>query len=178
MRTAMFAALFILTAATASAQSDPYMWVGATTTTFTGDGNGGGFVAMTTQCRTDYGATARMCSSQEILESLTLDLAAIPAAGCWIRPISEATLNGYVQDVPNVLAGSCEGWKNAQSNWFGLVLLDTGGLEGGENNGALCSVPRSVACCKPTPIPEPQASLGLPIGAVTLAALSIVKGGG
>jgi hypothetical protein len=67
-------------AESASAQTSPFQWVGVTTTSFVGGGSGG-FVAMTEQCRVDYGATARMCKSIEIIESVTISLVDVPASG-------------------------------------------------------------------------------------------------
>ena len=61
----------------------PYQWVGATTVLYDGSGNGLGFIGMTSQCRGEFGAGARMCTSQEILESDTHNLSAIPVDGCW-----------------------------------------------------------------------------------------------
>lgn len=50
-----------------------YQGVGVTAVAFTGDGNGLGFIGMTSQCRGEFGPGARMCTSQEILESGTLN---------------------------------------------------------------------------------------------------------
>ena len=78
-------ALALVYASNAFAQTDPYQWVGATTVAFTGDGNGLGFVGMTSQCRAEFGAGARMCTSEEVMNSDTLNLNAIPEEGSWLR---------------------------------------------------------------------------------------------
>jgi hypothetical protein len=156
-----------------SAAANPFQWVGATSVAFTGDGNGLGFVGMTTQCRADYGPGARMCKSEEILESDTLDFNAIPAEGCWIRPTfvpggsSAADMTGLT-DPPEGL--TCQGWTNVAES--GVSLRPNGGFQ-----ETSCTLVAPVACCAPTPIPEPQASLSLPIGAVGLAGLSMMRGG-
>ena len=77
-----------------------YQWVGVTTVAYDGSGNGLGFTGMTSQCRADFGPGARMCKSEEVTDSDTLNFNAIPAVGrmeslrdgsavpagsCWIR---------------------------------------------------------------------------------------------
>jgi hypothetical protein len=57
------------------------------------------------------------------------------------------------------------------SDLVGLIPEASGGI--GRDG---CHEPRPVACCKPTPIPEPSASLSLPIGAMGLVGLSMLKG--
>jgi len=165
--------------------SCPYQWVGATATLYDGSGNGLGFVGMTSQCRAEYGPGARMCTSQEVLDSDTLNLNGIPSSGCWVRPswrsISTASFSSLALDESGVSGevapGSgdndtftCRGWTNDFRN--GLSLLPTGGFQ-----RQLCSVARSVACCAPTPIPSPTSSLSIPIGAGALVGLASMRGG-
>ncbi|MEZ4282294.1 MAG: hypothetical protein R3F21_22040 [Myxococcota bacterium] len=165
--------LLLILASSAHAQ-DPYQWVGATSVSFTGDGNGLGFVGMTTQCRADFGPGARMCTSQEVLESDTLNFNAIPQAGCWIRPTfvpagsaSAIDMSGSADSGPGL---SCQGWTNTSES--GVSLRPNGGLE-----RIACSAVSPVACCKPFPVAEPQASMMLPTGVGMLAMWSMMKGG-
>ena len=90
------AALMILAASAAQAQAtNPYQWVGFTTTTFDGSGNGFGVTSMTTQCRADFGPGARMCKSSEYMDSDTLNPSGIPEDGAWLRP----SWRGFAQPV-------------------------------------------------------------------------------
>jgi hypothetical protein len=179
--------LLSLFAFPAAAQSDPYQWVGFTPVAFTGDGNGLGFIGMTTQCRADFGAGSRMCTSEEFLLSDTLNPNAIPTAGAWIRPSwnphsSEGLFGtdvvgldetGVYGDASKHL--TCRGWTTKSSGNSGLVVANQPGITiGGFENGQ-CTEARPVACCKPTPVPAPTSSLSLPIGAGALAGLSMVK---
>lgn len=164
----------------------PYQWVGATSVAFTGNGNGLGFVGMTTQCRADFGPGARMCQSSEVLESDTLNLNAIPAAGCWVRPSWRPVASGSSGDILGLdesgqawdarVRMTCSAWtatgEGSSGPVTGLVLSVNGGIE-----PAACISARPVACCKPIAVGEPQASLMLPTGVGILALLSMLKGG-
>jgi hypothetical protein len=163
--------------------SCPYQWVGVTSVAFTGDGNGLGFVGMTTQCRADFGAGARMCKSDEIQNSDSLNPNSIPASGCWVRPSWRGWESGRALDDSGVtglanggLAGSgdamsCFNWSINDSAFNGLVLSSSG-----STHTAGCQNPRPAACCKPIAVGEPQASLMLPTGVGVLAVLSVLKG--
>jgi hypothetical protein len=165
--------------------SCPYQWVGATSVAFTGDGNGLGLVGMTTQCRADFGPGSRMCKSEEVMDSDTLNPNSIPAVGCWLRPSwrpvasSQATIDGLALDetgmarIPSDM--SCIGWTIGG----GGVITDVRGLILGppnRNNLGACTQARPVACCKPIAVGEPQASMMLPTGVGMLAMLSMMKG--
>lgn len=191
-------AMFTSTSATAQATgscapelvgspSCPYQWVGATSVAFIGNGNGLGFVGMTTQCRADFGAGARVCTSEEILGSDTLNPNAIPAQGCWLRPSwrgFKTGVNGHdtALDESGVVArvgpisqdqATCLSWQVGDNTFQGLTLLPAGNFfpQG-------CATARPVACCKPIAVGEPQASMMLPTGVGVLAMLSMVRGGG
>ncbi len=178
-------ALVLLSAATAHAQatgscapqyvgspSCPYQWVGITSVAFTGSGNGQGFVGMTSQCRVDFGPGARMCRSDEILRSDTLN-PNVAAGGCWVRPTYQPGFVGGVLDSSGTIIDNsllaCRGWTATAA---GGLTLTPGGFIAGE-----CSNAKPVACCKPIAVGEPQASLMLPTGVSVLAMLSILKGG-
>lgn len=169
-------------AADIGSPSCPYQWIGATSVAFKGDGNGLGFVGMTSQCRADYGAGARMCTSAEILASDTLNLNAIPSAGCWVRPSFQTDASSNYLDGSGSIDNetmSCRGWS-VKSIGRGLVLMPTGGLgpfadAGDGATGFTCDQSRPVACCKPIAVGEPQASMMLPAGIGVLAAFSALR---
>ena len=167
IRTILLAGLLLLVAGTAHAQKSqkspcsdgpgldcPYQWVGVTSVAFTGKGNATGFVGMTTQCRVDFGAGARMCKSEEVMDSTTLNFNAIPAEGCWIRPSWRPVSAGssYALDETGLTQlptnMSCGSWNLAGED--GIILTPNGGF-----SLQSCTVSRPVACCKPTPIPAP-----------------------
>ena len=158
----------------------PYQWVGATTVLYDGSGNGLGFIGMTSQCRGEFGAGARMCTSQEILDSDTHNINAIPIDGCWVRPVFQFLMDGSqtVLDASG-LSGSasslqCGGWNTGSTGLpgpLGLTLQPDGTFV-----RRLCTEARPVACCKPTPVPAPTSSLSLPIGAMGLVGLSMTRG--
>ena len=181
MRFAVLVCLLSLAASDSFAQSAPYQWVGATSVTYDGSGNGLGFVGMTSQCRADFGPGARMCRSREIMDSDTLNLNSIPTQGCWVRtewnpfaagrPSSNFVLgldeSGQSDSPANM---TCSSW--ASTGGTGLSLQPAGSLLMGG-----CSTPRSIACCAPTPVPSPTSLITIPIGVGTLAGLSMLKGG-
>lgn len=162
--------------------SCPYQWVGATTVSFTGDGNGLGFVGMTTQCRADFGPGSRMCTSSEIINSDTLNPNSIPAQGCWVKPsprLGDASALALLDDSGirhQYYDLNCLGWRSSSSN-FGLTLTSDGVLISAEP-AASCSAAKPIACCKPIAVGEPQASMMLPAGVGVLAALSSLRGAG
>jgi len=174
-------ASFAFSASSVHAQAaDPYQWVGTTTQTFNGNS---GFLSMTTACRADFGAGARMCSTVEILESTTLTP---NVEECWVRPVFQPIGNGslsvMVLDATGVyLDGqdggtqpqnfTCNGWTNASSSRNGLVLRVSGGFEIKQ-----CGGNRPVACCAPIPVPEPNASLAIPTGVLGMVLLSSIRG--
>jgi hypothetical protein len=180
-RVALITVVFALSATSIQAQAaDPFQWVGVTTTNFDGDD---GFLSMTTACRTDFGSAARMCSSVEILESNTL----IPdIRECWVRavfqPVATGTLPAATLDSSGVFLDglsrstgpenfTCNGWSTNSSNVNALVLKPSGGFQ---VRG--CGGNRPVACCAPVPVPEPAASLSIPVGAMGLMLLSSLRG--
>lgn len=173
--------VFALSAASVQAQSaSPFQWVGVTTTGFDGDD---GFLNMTAACRVEFGASARMCSSVEILESNTL----VPDIGeCWVRavfqPVATGSLPAATMDASGVfldgLSGStgpenftCNGWTSNSSNLNALVLKPSGGFQ---VRG--CGTNRPVSCCAPVPVPEPTASQSIPAVAIGLMLVSSLRG--
>jgi len=158
---------------------------------YDGSGNGLGFIGMTSTCRGEFGAGARMCESEEIMDSDTLNVNDVPDEGCWVRPswqpMSAAGGGSPTQrfgldesgvyDDPGDL--TCRGWTRDDSTEEGLVIgVNSIGLSRGAFSQEHCDVQRSIACCKPTPVPAPTSSLSIPIGAAALAGLSMLRGAG
>jgi hypothetical protein len=92
---------------------------------------------MTSQCRGEFGPGARMCSSQEILESDTNNLNAIPTDGCWIRTVFQPFQNGGTNSLALDASGfierdpkdlTCLGWSVVTSQFKGLVLQMNGSI--------------------------------------------------
>jgi hypothetical protein len=172
-RTVLLVVLSVLATGVARAQTDPYQWVGNTSIGYT---CGDGFLLMTTQCRADFGPGTRMCKSEEIMDSDTLNPNGIPMDGCWLRPSWRPHTNGdniiLALDESGVVGApsslTCGGWRNAG---LGLTIQPDGSF-----TLRSASETRPVACCKPTPVAEPSAALSLPIGAMGLVGLSMLKG--
>lgn len=165
---ALAIALMLLSAVSADAQaigtcaaqnvgspSCPYQWVGVTSVAYTGNGNGFGLLAMSAQCRADFGPGARMCSSAEVLDSDTLSLSVLGTA-CWVRPTYQpgyqgvADLSGAEGGSPDFGAFSCSGWTSSNGGSIGLTLAADGGFGPG-----LCANAKPVACCKPIAVGGP-----------------------
>lgn len=175
----MLSLLFVLSAPPALAQMSncsapkligtpacPDQWVGVTSVAFDG---------ITTRCRADFGPGARMCKSDEILTSDTLNFNAIPAQGCWLRPSGRPIRNGNGSlvaldesgDAAQPTVFSSRGWEASAQPDYGLVLRDTGGFE-----LLVCEAARPVACC--APIPSPTTSLPIDVGG--LVAIATMRG--
>lgn len=109
--------------------------VGSTTTTFTPDA---GVKTFTDACNADFGGTARMCTSEELL--LTAAWPTLGPGGSWVMPV----LIGGVVDASGQVGGSCEGWTG--SGLKGLIVTADGSFS--VDN---CSSSHPVACCLVTP---------------------------
>ena len=72
MRRMLVSVLVLLSSSMSIAhEAGTYQWVGQTTTPLVGTA---GFLTLTTQCRTDFGPGARMCTGAEIQGSSTLEV--------------------------------------------------------------------------------------------------------
>ena len=146
----------------------PTQWAGATSTTFDGAGNGGGYFAISEACRTEVGDGARPCSSVEILESTAISPGDVPPGGCWIRPtFTHTPLRG--RDLANGHSNAgqyqtCLGWGDNSDLPAGLSIDPAGRFI-----YQSCAESRAVACCAPVPVPEPDSSSLFPVGVVTIA---------
>ena len=163
MRHTLTLAYFALLAS-ASAAADPYQLVGFSSATFKG---GSGVRVFTEACQADFGPAARMCKSTEVLETVVWPQTLSGFA--WVMPVLVPGINGTdasgsFHSAPSAL--SCEGWSNDESD--GLVVFATGAIQ----SHAICNISRSVACCRPVPLPEPSASVMEGVGAAALGMLA------
>jgi hypothetical protein len=71
MRDSPIAATFVPVAKTATAQSAPNVWVGATAATFKADRITAGFAAIKARRQAKYGSSDRICKSEEMVDSDT-----------------------------------------------------------------------------------------------------------
>lgn len=161
-------------AGAAQAQTDPYQFVGFSTATVQGDA---GVFGMTAQCQATFDATARMCTSVEVMETVVLPSSLPPNTSGWVRPVFVPTGSGsgFVIDAGGEQSSdlSCRGWSTSYSGNSGLVVDDDGRIST-QNYSSHCNQARPVACCKPVPLPEPSALL---LNGTGLAALWLLSTG-
>ena len=157
-----------LAAIPATAQtSHPFQLVGFTANTLTG---GAGALQMSRECWLEYGDGARMCSSIEVLETTALPAQGIPGFA-WVRPTFQPTGSTESVDASGRKRHSnsltCDSWTFSHAQFSGLTVNAAGGF-----HLETCDVGRPVACCAPVSVlPEPQATLGIAVGAATIVAL-------
>jgi len=135
-------------AARAGAQpaGDPTQLVGFTTAAFKG---GGGVRTFTQACQAEFDATARMCKSTEVLETIIWPANLTGLA--WVMPVFVPGTNGTDASGANngSPAGlSCAAWSD--SGGAGLGVDATGAMQPRD-----CGNTLSVACCKPVRMPKP-----------------------
>ena len=137
--------------------SAPPRWqlVGFTSTSHTGDA---GVLAFTVACQAELGAVSRMCTSQEVLDTVTVPGSLTGSA--WVRPafvpVSVAVygLQRAIQTALDAsgLTGSgpgdlnCNGWATAGSSTSGLAVSATGSF-----TKSACNQTIAVACCALVP---------------------------
>jgi hypothetical protein len=139
---ALAVAAAMLVAGSASAQE--FIYVGNSTATEKG---GVGVATLSDLCADDFGADARMCTSEEVLLNNTALPADPNADPQWVLPVF---LSGAykifdvtgVEGQPNSL--SCSGWRSNSTT--GMVVSNSGQFD---KKG--CGTARQVACCAPAP---------------------------
>jgi hypothetical protein len=168
------AAFILLYAAASNAQQlDPWQLVGHTTTTHLGDA---GLKAFNLACQADFGAAAKMCTSQEVIETIVQPTLSSEA---WVRPVIIAVSDhSFATDFSGVATSlinlNCWRWQVTNSGYSGLIVTTDGNVSFFISNSVVlpvCDTPRPVACCRR--VPEPTASLMLPVGG--LACLGLAK---
>ena len=120
-----------------------------------------GINGMHENCRTDFGASARMCTTTEVFETPNMPSNNTLGQGAWVQPIiSDSILSStevhYVVNgilLPESIGGgiggmNCRSWSTSESNNRGALIITSG-------TGAIyinydnCNVDFSVACCLP-----------------------------
>jgi len=110
---------------------------------------GGGLFVLTLACQSEFGIDARMCTSVEVIDTITIPSGLVGEA--MVRPVLQPTGGGPF-DASMVTGGTdagrfnCFGWRSPGS--VTLVVDSTGTFRVGfETNDG----PFSVACCAPVP---------------------------
>ena len=169
LRTTLLVLASLLLASPATAQTTKqFQLVGFTTNTVPADS---GYIGMTKACQLEFEAS-RMCTTLEVIE--TVAIPGLPAnESAWVRPISLGfeglnlfEVSGAAIDTINQM--TCDGWgPTSNTTPTGLAITDKGIVA-----KVSCTVPKPVACCALTPVPEPSVSQMVLPGIALLAALS------
>ena len=126
--------------APAPAACSSFQYVGFSTGLLMGSGPKGVFSAADL-CKVDFGARARFCTSEEVLN--TVSPPAVSEGPAWVRPVfvptSQSTDASGVTVNATSTQISCEAWGNPSTT--GLVVDSSGAF-----NYDQCSVARPVAC--------------------------------
>ena len=144
------------------------------------NGNAGVF-GMTAACQESF-AASRMCTSEEVMNTVTIP--DLNAQNAWVRPaikpigtgggavIADASGSDSADGNANSLPGdlTCRGWTRT-NNYNGLTVNDSGGFL-----PQSCSGSRPVACCSLIPVPEPPLAAIQGGAMAALASLSALKG--
>lgn len=150
----------------------PYQFVGFSTNTFNG---AQGIATYTLACQSTFDATARMCKSAEVVDTLVWPAVSATTRG-WVRPTFQPTGLSVTLDVSGAASNangslSCGGWSFDAPTNLGLAVLGDGRL----GVATTCDLVHPVACCAPVPLPEPSAALLQGTGVAALALLSRLR---
>jgi len=170
LRTTSAASLAILVflATAASAQ-----YVGVTTEAFDG---GQGVFTYNRACNAAH-VGSRMCTSEEIMETINPPLVGDPGELAWVRPTYQPTGGTTPQwDISGQsVATTCFGWSKNLPDYYGFAMtLDKGTFTGNDFTGPTCSTSLRIVCC--IPVPEPSAAVTIPSGAAMVFALAKLRG--
>jgi len=121
-------------------------FVGRTVQTLSG---GAGVLTYSQACQTDFGPGHRMCTSEEVMN--TVALPALSGGPSWVRPVLALAAGGngqYFVEASGVGTNgaaqlSCSGWNSTGND--GLTVDAGGSFE-----LLSCSAGRTVACCGPS----------------------------
>jgi hypothetical protein len=169
-RTLILAALALLLLATAANAQ----YVGVTAQTF--DGTQGIFT-YNRACH-DAHPGSRMCTSEEVMETINPPTLGSPGEVAWVRPVFQPVASSYTGPIAIDVSGigtesaymTCRGWRYEDHSGLALYLV-TGQFTTNECTSAL-----KVTCC--IPVPEPSAALSIPSGAAMVLALAKLRGVG
>jgi len=142
----------VVAARPASAGGSGRHFVGFTGNTFDG---GQGVRTYTDACQDVFDASARMCTSVEILE--TVKWPAVPrTTRGWVRPVYQ-TFDGGIVDASGVQdatptsgALSCSGWSSSAPSVHGLAVSGDGRFATPGTFDS-CDTTRPIACCATGP---------------------------
>ena len=146
--------------AAAQVCSKQFQLVGFSSSTL--NGNEGVF-GMTKACQDDF-PESRMCTSEEVMNTVTIPT--VNGNNAWVRPSLQPIATGaggaaVVGDISGRDTGisggsdpgdlSCRGWTD--NSFKGLTVNNTGGF-----SPQPCTARRPVACCSLIRVPEPPAA--------------------
>jgi hypothetical protein len=126
-------------------------FLGYTMATRTGQA---GVVGFHQECAAQFGATARACTSADIVGSpLSGTFAADPnQTSNWVLPSFVQSIGSSVADASGRSGSpknlSCDGWNSNLASVTGLAMLDSG-VQMGRFTLATCNGLRNIACCAP-----------------------------
>jgi hypothetical protein len=147
-------------------------YVGVTAETF--DGVPGVFT-FNRACHAAH-AGSRMCTSEEVMNTVNPPTVGSPGERAWVRPVFQPMDTGSTSsrtlDASGVWSSSggltCDSWTNPNGR---ALTIDLG-------IGSFwvqdCDIALKIACC--IPVPEPSAALSIPSGAAMVLALAKLRG--
>ena len=148
MRAVLLTLLLILLPGLGHAQQSAttHELAGFSSSTLTGDQ---GVFSFTLACQSDFGSTARMCDSVEVLR--TTNVPSGLTGDAWVQPafvsITESSGYIYALDASGTTGQgadlTCGSWRGGGN---GLTVSATGGFY-----NLVCNTARAVACCVPIP---------------------------
>ncbi len=152
---------------------------GFTTTTYLGNQRVFGY---TQACQSEFGSDARMCTSVEVMETISIPSITFGATA-WVRPVFVPADSGEARDASDVSSTStdpttgggmsCNGWVAGVASFGGLTVDPNGAFE-----VSTCNSMKRVACCVPVdPFVATVPSLA-PWGRGLLVALMLSIAGG
>jgi hypothetical protein len=133
-----------------------YQFAGFSTDTTPGNASGG-LGGMHAMCRDDFGNTARMCTTKEVLLSSNIPDSYTAGENGWVQPIIVAALFNSSTNYPQYIdfsgaivegaftptsAFSCQQWQTSAG--FGLWFHPPSGI-----HRETCQNRRRVSCCTP-----------------------------
>lgn len=134
------------------ASSARIQFVGFTAASFDG---GQGIRTYTEACQAAFTASARMCTSVDVLDTVAWPTVPSATRG-WVRPVYQPVAGG-VFDASGVLAASlssgslsCGGWSFATATAHGLTVSGDGRFATPGFVDA-CDTARPITCCAPVP---------------------------
>jgi hypothetical protein len=109
---------------------------------------GSGVLEFTLDCQADFGPTARMCDSLEVMR--TTNVSGGLSGSAWVRPVFQPTGSTGAIDASGLFVSkgsqvlSCNGWKDSGNAFTGLSVDRRGRFSANS-----CSSGQRVACCTP-----------------------------